>query len=250
MKNRGYLILIGFIMVMGLVPLTLFVKGETVPPIVDITSHVNNQTVSGTIVITATASDSGSGIAYLQFYFGGEFISQDSSSPYQSVSIDIDHHSEGANTIAVVAFDKDGNFAVDTVIVNSVINYDTIEYSQIGASEASRWYLLTKYTLWMSNLVVYYVENQIRKITFDAYSPNTNVIFKWHIYDVLDATVNWDVSGNLGILLNSNPTHVTMRFDYGELPSSLVGRHDQVFIQMYKGSIYLLQVMKSVYYVP
>ncbi len=121
MKNKGLIFLLS-VLVIGLMPMSL-ISGETTPPTVNITSHSTNDDVSGLITITATASDSGSGIDFLQFYFGGELISTDSSSPYSSTSINVTFWDLGAQTIAVTAFDNDMNFAVDTVIVNNDLIY-------------------------------------------------------------------------------------------------------------------------------
>ena len=217
MRRKRYLILIS-VLVIGLMPLSL-ISGETTPPIVNITSHTTNEEVSGSITITATASDAGSGIDFLQFYFGGDLISTDSSSPYSSTSITVKNYKEGAQTIAVVAFDNDENYAVDTVIVNVVIynyEYDWGDYVE-DQSYDYVWIWFRKYDMYIEESYTYGIGDWVRKVEFDWYSNDaykSNVDCNWVIFD------DWHILNPFVRPLNTpgtDPTHVTLIFGPGEV---------------------------------
>lgn len=81
---------------------------DTTPPSVNVTSPAEGATVSGAAVtFTATASDA-SGIAFVEFWDGSQFISRNISSPYQYV-MNSTAMADGPKTITVKAYDIDGN---------------------------------------------------------------------------------------------------------------------------------------------
>jgi hypothetical protein len=89
---------------------------DTIAPACTITFPSEGATVSGTITVTATASDN-VGVAYVEC--GG---SQDTTAPYQW-SIDTTAYADGAYTVTCTAFDAAGNSGSDTngfTIDNSV----------------------------------------------------------------------------------------------------------------------------------
>jgi hypothetical protein len=89
---------------------------DPVPPTVSIGSPANGATVSGTMPITATASDVGWGLAYVEFSVDGSPISSDTASPF-TATWDSSAASPGAHTITATAFDKAGNSASTSVAV-------------------------------------------------------------------------------------------------------------------------------------
>jgi hypothetical protein len=96
--------------------------GDTVPPTVSLTSPAAGTSVSGTVHISATASDN-VGVSKVDFYVDGALKGTDTSTPY---SYDWDttnggtHHCNGAHTHAVMARASDaaGNLGSSTVTVN------------------------------------------------------------------------------------------------------------------------------------
>ena len=82
-------------------------SADTTPPIVAITSPADGATVSGTVTITATASDA-SGIEKVRFWAGGSYMSYDLAAPHTK-SWDTTAGSDGPQTITVQAFDLSGN---------------------------------------------------------------------------------------------------------------------------------------------
>ncbi|MBI3695884.1 MAG: S8 family serine peptidase [Acidobacteria bacterium] len=85
--------------------------GDTTPPTVNITNPGNGANVTGTISISANASDVGSGVSKTDFYRDAGVLlgtSNASASPY-TVTWDSSTTSPGAHTIYAIATDKAGN---------------------------------------------------------------------------------------------------------------------------------------------
>ncbi|MCF2138443.1 MAG: Ig-like domain-containing protein [Candidatus Lokiarchaeota archaeon] len=90
--------------------------GDTIAPSVSITDPVNGATVSGSISITATASDN-VGVDYVQCKVDSGTWVQDSTSPY-SWSLDTTAISDGSHIIYVEAYDAAGNVGTDSITIN------------------------------------------------------------------------------------------------------------------------------------
>jgi len=96
---------------------------ESTPPTVSITSPANGATVSGTITITATASDN-VGVAGVQFKVDGNNIgAEDTTSPY-SVSFDTTTVGNGNRVLSATARDTSGNTATSSSVTINVNNVD------------------------------------------------------------------------------------------------------------------------------
>ncbi|WP_221409478.1 Ig-like domain-containing protein [Marinoscillum furvescens] len=97
-------------------------NGNGANPVVSITSHSNNQTVDGTITLTASASDPDNDLAGVQFKLDGSDLgAEDTGSPY-SISWNTTTASEGEHTLQAVGRDDNGNLgysATITVIVDN-----------------------------------------------------------------------------------------------------------------------------------
>jgi hypothetical protein len=86
-------------------------------PAVSLTSPANGSTASGTVSLTATASDSGTGLVGVQFRVGTTNIGiEDTSAPY-SVSWNSTGVADGTHTLHAVARDVAGNFATSSISV-------------------------------------------------------------------------------------------------------------------------------------
>jgi len=90
-------------------------------PTVSITNPANGSTVSGTVNITADASDD-NGISKVEFYIDGSLKSTDTSSPY-SYSWDTTAKSDGSHAIKVTAHDTASQTTSDQYLV-AVNNID------------------------------------------------------------------------------------------------------------------------------
>src|SRR6185295_8399336 len=94
---------------------------DTTPPTVSITSPASGATVSGTISVTATASDD-RGVAGVQFQLDGvNGGAEDTAAPY-SVSWDTTTAGNGSHTITAVARDAAGNRTTSTPVTVTVAN--------------------------------------------------------------------------------------------------------------------------------
>lgn len=90
---------------------------DTQKPIVSISSPANNAQVSGTITITASATDN-VGVAAVEFYGDGILIGSDTISPY---SINWSP-SNGSHTISAKAFDAKSNIGISQIVAINVSN--------------------------------------------------------------------------------------------------------------------------------
>lgn len=94
---------------------------DTSPPAVAITSPAFGATVSGTIVVTAGASDN-VGVAGVQFRYNGANFGAEAAAPPYSVSADTTTVANGAYTLTAVARDAAGNLTVSAPVTINVAN--------------------------------------------------------------------------------------------------------------------------------
>jgi hypothetical protein len=89
---------------------------DATPPSVSITSPTSGAIVSGTLTVSATASDN-VGVARVEFYLDNILQSTDTSSPY-SWSWNTTSASNGSHTLAAKAYDAAGNTTAASVTVS------------------------------------------------------------------------------------------------------------------------------------
>lgn len=85
-------------------------SSDTVAPTVSLSAPVQGATVTGTVAVSATASDNsgGTGVGSVSFYVDGNLVGSDSTSPY-SVSWDSNSVAEGSHVLKATARDIAGN---------------------------------------------------------------------------------------------------------------------------------------------
>lgn len=108
---------------------------DTTPPTVSITAPANGATVSGTVAVTASASDNVA-VVGVQFKLDGVNLStEDTTSPY-SISWDTTTATNGAHTLTAVARDAAGNTTTSTVVNVTVSNVTggSQSYTTAGSS--------------------------------------------------------------------------------------------------------------------
>jgi len=94
---------------------------DTTPPTVNITAPANGATVSGTVTVSANASDN-VGVAGVQFLRDGvAFGAEDTSAPY-SIVFDTTAVGNGQHTLAAVARDAAGNRTTSATVTVTVAN--------------------------------------------------------------------------------------------------------------------------------
>ncbi len=94
--------------------------GDTTPPTTAITAPANGATVSGTVSVTASASDN-VGVTQVQFYIDGVLASTDTTSPY-SYSWNTTAVANGSHTIYSRASDAAGNTGTSSTVTVTVSN--------------------------------------------------------------------------------------------------------------------------------
>ena len=105
--------------------------GDTTPPTVSMTSPADGSSVTGTLSITAAASDS-SGVGGVQFLLDGSPLgAEDTSSPY-SLSWNSATVANGSHTLSARARDTVGNTATSSAVKVTVSNGG-------GASQIGQW---------------------------------------------------------------------------------------------------------------
>jgi len=92
---------------------------DTTPPSVSITSPVGGATVSATITVTASASDS-VGISAVQFLLDGANLGSRVTSPTYSISWNTTQVSNGVHTLAAKAWDQAGNTSTSSNVAVTV----------------------------------------------------------------------------------------------------------------------------------
>jgi len=102
-------------------PVSVTVRNDKTPPTVTITSPTNGSLVSGTISVSADASDN-VGVAGVQFKLDGAPLgAEDTSAPY-SVPWDTTTATNGSHTLTAVARDAAGNTATSAPVAVTVAN--------------------------------------------------------------------------------------------------------------------------------
>ncbi|SET63932.1 S8 family serine peptidase [Stigmatella erecta] len=94
--------------------------GDTTPPSTSITSPAGGASLSGSVTLSADASDN-VGVTQVEFYAGSLLIGTDSSAPY-SISWDTASVANGSYALTSKAFDASGNSASSAAVSVSVSN--------------------------------------------------------------------------------------------------------------------------------
>jgi hypothetical protein len=102
-------------------PVTVTVFNDTAPPTVTITAPANGATVSGTVTISASATDN-VGVVGVQFFVdGAPRGAEDTAAPY-SVAWDTSTVANGSHSVTARARDAAGNIATSTAATVTVSN--------------------------------------------------------------------------------------------------------------------------------
>ena len=97
------------------------VSNDTTPPVVSMSAPANNATVTGTVTVSATASDN-VGVVGVQFLLDGVALgAEDTTSPY-SISWNSTTAANGPHTLSAKARDAAGNSTTSAVVNVTVSN--------------------------------------------------------------------------------------------------------------------------------
>ncbi len=199
---------------------------DTTAPAVSITAPAPGSTVSGTISVSATASDN-VGVAGVQFRLDGNNLgAEDTSSPY-SISWNTTAASNGSHSLTAVARDAAGNrttSAAVTVTVNNTPTADTTAPSVpsgLSAIAASSSQLNLTWNASTDNVAVagykiFRGGSQIATSSTTSYSdtglsPSTSYSY---------AVAAYDAAGNTSVQ-SANATATTFAFSGGGIPTAL-----------------------------
>jgi hypothetical protein len=94
---------------------------DTIPPTTSITSPANGATVSGTVVVKATASDN-VGVTHMQILIDGSVVASNANSTSLSFNFNTTTVSNGSHTIVSKAFDAAGNVGTSSAVTVTVSN--------------------------------------------------------------------------------------------------------------------------------
>ena len=111
------------------------VENELTPPTVSLTAPADETSVSGTVPVTADASDN-VGIDHVEFYVGTTLVGTDSTAPYET-SWDTHSVPNGTYDVSAVAYDTSGNSAsspANSVTVANDVVWPTTSIACDGGS--------------------------------------------------------------------------------------------------------------------
>jgi len=114
------------------------------PPSIAITSPANGSTVSGTVSISANASDD-KGISKVDFYIDGTNIASDTTAPYSTSWNTTTRFANGSHTVMARAYDTINQYADSTVTVTlnnspaTTITITRIRTSTTGTTATIKW---------------------------------------------------------------------------------------------------------------
>lgn len=116
-------------------PISVSVNNDVTPPAVSIATPAAGSTVSGTVAITASASDA-SGIAEVEIWVDGALRTSDATSPY-GWTWDTTTFANGSHSMYAKARDGVGNVATSATITVNVSNTSAYDVSGFTLTQAS-----------------------------------------------------------------------------------------------------------------
>ncbi|HSP79404.1 MAG TPA: PHB depolymerase family esterase, partial [Myxococcaceae bacterium] len=112
-------------------------SADTTEPTVNLTAPTSGSTVSGTVDLTASASDAG-GVSKVEFYVDGALVGTDTSAPYVH-TWDTTQVANGSHALLVKAYDAASNIGTDndtTVTVsNSSNGRTTVSFTSLASED-------------------------------------------------------------------------------------------------------------------
>ena len=109
---------------------------DTTPPTVSITAPAAGSTVSGTVTVSASASDNSGIVSLVEFFVDGTLKASDTAAPW-SFSWDTLTATNGSHTLSAKAYDPSGNVGTSAGVTVTVSNATTGELLVNGGFEGS-----------------------------------------------------------------------------------------------------------------
>jgi hypothetical protein len=181
---------------------TVTLNNDHTPPITAITSPVNGAAVSGSVTVTASASDN-VGVSKVELYLNGTLSAVDTASPY-SFTWDTTFLANGSAQLQTKAYDPSGNVGQSGIVTVNVNNDHTPPTASITSPAAGSTVsgTLTVTASASDNTAVSKVEFYVRGALYatDSAAPYS---FAWDstksVNGSCDLTVKaYDAAGNVG----------------------------------------------------
>lgn len=124
---------------------------DTTPPTTSVTAPANGATVSGTVAVTATASDN-VGVTQMQILIDGSVAASNTNATSLSFNFNSTTVANGSHTIVSKAFDAAGNVGTSATVTVTVSNTATVTELignggfENGASNPAPWTLTSTHT--------------------------------------------------------------------------------------------------------
>ena len=185
---------------------------DITPPTVQITSPSNGATVSGSLQISATASDNVK-VTKVEFYYNTNLIGIDTTEPY-SIIWNTNTVPNGLYSITVKAFDAAGN-AATSLAVNVVVNYTTQTSTPTTQLSVSKFESYNGFLVYESNTLG----------TYDVAIDHGNGIFYLESMD-------GSISVSLSHKTSSGTTSLSFSLSAGQYRSINVSSGDSVLVTL------------------
>jgi uncharacterized membrane protein len=239
---------------------------DTIPPTTSITSPANGATVSGTVVINATASDN-VGVTQMQILIDGSVVASNTNSTSLSFNFNTTTVPNGSHTILSKAFDAAGNVGTSSTVTVTVSNSGGTVTELLGnggfengASNPAPWLLTSTHSpleiinssssepphsgtfdAWMNGWGTTTTDTVMQQITVPANATVATFSFWLHIdtaetttttaYDTLQVQIRNSSGSVLQTLATfSNLNHAAGYQQHTFNLNSLIGQTVQVFL--------------------
>ena len=240
--------------------------GDTTPPTTAITSPANGATISGTVNVTATASDN-VGVTQMQILIDGNEVTSNTSSTSLSFSFGTTNVANGSHTIVSKAFDAAGNVGTSPTVTVTVANGSTTTELignggfENGSSNPAPWVLTSSsspveiinntssepphtgsWDAWLDGFGSSHTDTVMQQVSIPANATTATLSFWLHVdtaetttttaYDKLTVQVR-DSSGNVlsTLATYSNLNHATGYQQHTFDLTSFKGQTIQIFFQ-------------------
>ena len=162
---------------------TVTVVNDTTPPTVSLTAPGNGATVSGTVALTASASDN-VGVSRVEFYGNGTLLTATNVAPY-SYNWNTTSVANGSYALTAKAYDAAGNVGQSanvTVTVNNAATPASGTYTAVfGNASGSNYPNTVEDTFLQLNATANATNTALYTYTWPANKPANAILMKWNI---------------------------------------------------------------------
>lgn len=237
-------------------------SGDTTPPTTSITAPTSGATVSGTTVVTASASDN-VGVTKVEFYLDGALASTVTTSPY-SWSWNTTASSNASHSLSTKAYDAAGNVgtsATVTVTVSNATAQQLLGNPGFETGTASPWTLSTgvlnnttsepphggTWDAWMDGYGTTHTDSVLQQVAIPSTVTSATLTFWLHV-DTAETTTTTAYDTLKVQIRNSSGTVLATLATYSNLNHNTGYAQKSFDLTSYKGQtiqVYLVGVEDS-----